>query len=66
MQICKLTQSKLDYLEIMCNFTEDELKLFQLRAKGKSLEDCAEMLNVSVSTVKRISQSVNEKVEAEL
>ena len=66
LKICDFTQTELDYLQVVCNFTKDENTLFELRAKGKSLEDCAEIMNVSVPTVKRISQRVNKKVEKEI
>lgn len=63
MKIYSFTRPELDYFELECNFTSDELKLFQLRAKAMPLEDCAEEMNVSVSTVKRLSRRVNDKIE---
>lgn len=63
MKIYSFTRPELDYFELECNFTSDELKLFRLRAKGMPLEDCAEEMNVSVSTVKRLSRRVNDKIE---
>lgn len=63
MKIYSFTRPELDYLELECNFTSDELKLFRLRAKDMPLEDCAEEMNVSVSTVKRLSRRVNNKIE---
>ena len=63
MKIYSFTRPELDYFELECNFTSDELKLFRLRAKDMPLEDCAEEMNVSVSTVKRLSRRVNDKIE---
>ena len=63
MKIYSFTRPELDYFELECNFTSDELKLFRLRAKAMRLEDCAEEMNVSVSTVKRLSRRVNDKIE---
>lgn len=63
MKIYSFTRPELDYFELECNFTSDELKLFRLRAKAMLLEDCAEEMNVSVSTVKRLSRRVNDKIE---
>ena len=63
MKIYSFTRPELDYFELECNFTSDELKLFRLRAKAMHLEDCAEEMNVSVSTVKRLSRRVNDKIE---
>lgn len=66
LKIRDFTQGKLDYLEIMCNFTDDELALFRLRAKDIPLEECAEQLNRSIDSVKALSRKVNAKVKQEL
>lgn len=66
MLISELTQSKIDYLEIMCNFTEDEHTLFMLRSKGISLDGCAERMNRSLDSVKQLSRKVNNKIKEEL
>ena len=65
MQIRDLTMSEADYLQAVCNFTRDENTLFELRLQDIPLEDCAERMNISVPTVKRISQRVNKKIEKE-
>lgn len=66
MQIRDLTRSEADYLQMVCNFTKDENTLFELRLQDCSLEECAERMNMSVPTVKRISQRVNRKIEREI
>lgn len=66
MQIRDLTRSEADYLQIACNFTKDEDTLFEMRLRDISLEECAERMNISVPTVKRISQRVNKKIEREI
>lgn len=66
MQIRDLTLSEADYLQAVCNFTKDENILFELRLQDIPLEECAERMNISVPTVKRISQRVNKKIEKEL
>ena len=66
MQIRDLTRSEADYLQIVCNFTKDENTLFELRLSEISLEECAERMNISVPTVKRISQRVNAKIQREM
>ena len=58
--------SEADYLQAVCNFTKDENTLFELRLQDIPLEDCAERMNISVPTVKRISQRVNKKIEKEI
>ena len=66
MQIRDLTMSEADYLQAVCNFTKDENTLFELRLQDVPLEECAERMNISIPTVKRISQRVNAKVSREI
>ena len=65
MKICDFTQTEIDYYLVACNFTADEERLFLLRAKDVPLEECAERMNISVPTVKRISHRVKEKLRRE-
>lgn len=58
--------SEADYLQAVCNFTKDEKILFELRLQDIPLEECAERMNISVPTVKRISQRVNAKISREI
>lgn len=44
------------------NFTKEEKELFLLRTRDMPLEQCAEQLNVSVSTVKRANKRIKEKI----
>lgn len=62
MIISDFTKPELDYFRENCNFTRDERTLFEYRVQEYSLEECAEMMNVSISTVKRISRKVNNKI----
>lgn len=66
MQIRDLTVPEADYLQAVCNFTKDENTLFELRLQDISLDDCAEIMNISLPTVKRISQRVNAKISREI
>lgn len=66
MQIRDLTMSEADYLQAVCNFTKDENILFELRLQDIPLEECADRMNISMPTVKRISQRVNKKIEKEI
>ncbi len=66
MQIRDLTMSESDYLQAVCNFTKDENMLFELRLQDIPLEECAERMNISVPTVKRISRRVNAKISREM
>ena len=65
MQIRDLTMSEADYLQTVCNFTKEENTLFELRLRDVSLEECAERMNISLPTVKRISQRVNKNIGKE-
>jgi DNA-directed RNA polymerase specialized sigma24 family protein len=66
MQIRDFTQTEADYLETVCNFTQEENTLFQLRLKDVSLEECAERMNRSLDSVKQLSRKVNAKIKREL
>ena len=56
MKVYDFTVPELNYFRTYCNFTEDERTLFEYRSKNILLEQCAELMNVSVSTVKRLSR----------
>lgn len=66
MQIRELTLSEADYLQAVCNFTKEENTLFELRLHDKSLEECAEIMNRSLDSVKQLSRKVNRKIEKEI
>ena len=62
MKIYDFTVPELDYFKNKCNFTEEEMILFEYRSKNIPLEVCAEAMNISLSTAKRISRRVNNKI----
>lgn len=62
MKICDFTTRELQQLRVVCNFTDDELTLFNLRSKDVSLLDCAEHMNRDYSSVCKISRKVNAKI----
>lgn len=62
MKIYDFTQPELRFFRENCNFTEDETILFEHRSKGVPLEECAERMNVSLATAKRLSKRVNNKI----
>ena len=66
MQIRDLTLSEADYLQAVCNFTQEENALFELRLSGLSLDECAERMNRSLDSVKQLSRKVNAKIEREI
>ena len=63
MKICEFTKPEIRYLLAECNFTEDENSLFLLRCDDVPLERCAELMNVSVSTVKRLNRRLKDKID---
>lgn len=62
MIIKDFTEPELEYFRKTCHFVDDERKVFELRSDGIPLEQIAEMLNLSVDGVKKISQKVNRKI----
>lgn len=62
LKIPDFTKRDIDYLLENCNFTKQEEQLFLLRNEEYSLESCAEIMNVSVSTVYRISKKMKKKI----
>ena len=51
-----------EYESIWNTIRKKEKELFEYRAKNIPLETCAEIMNVSISTAKRISKRVNNKI----
>lgn len=62
MIIADFTVPELNYLRQNCNFVGLEIRVFELRSQGISLEEIAEILNMSVDGVKKISRKVNNKI----
>lgn len=62
MKLYVFTRKDIEYFLRECNFTPAEEELFRLRCKEYPLEYCAEQMNVSISTAKRLSRRVNSKI----
>ena len=62
MKICEFTRPEIRFILAEGNFTEDENILFLLRCDDVPLERCAELMNVSVSTVKRLNRRLKDKI----
>ena len=56
MIISDFTNIELEYLRRACNFVNNEKDLFELRSQGLSLEEVAEVLNLSVDGAKRSAE----------
>ena len=63
MVISDFTVPELDRLREQCNFIGSESRVFELRSRGNTLEEIAEILNMSVTHIGRISQKVNKKIK---
>ena len=62
MKIRDFTVPELDRFRELCNFTEDELRYFNLRARDKSNTQIAQELNISESTVSVLARRVKKKI----
>lgn len=60
MKVYGFTVPQLEYYRTFCNFYPEEKELFNLRAGGKSLEECAEIMHRD--NVKKLSVRVNDKM----
>ncbi len=63
MKIPDFVKSEIDYIKENANFTEREENLFYMRNKELSLEECAERMNCSISTVYRVNKSMKKKIK---
>lgn len=62
LKIPDFTKPEIDFIKQNANFTRQEIELFDLRNDENSLEYCAELMNVSVSTIKRINKKMKAKI----
>ena len=62
MIISDFTTAELDHFRDACNFVGNEALVFEMRSCGQSLEEIAEVLNLSVEGIKKISRKVNRKI----
>lgn len=63
MKISDFVRSEISYILDECNFTNDEQELFLLRTKDIPLEQCADIMNVSNSTIYRINRKIKNKIQ---
>lgn len=60
--IPEFTQDEIDWIKSKANFTYREEKLFDLRNKEVTYEECAEIMFLSVSAVYRIAKKMKAKI----
>ena len=58
----EFTEPECEYFRRQCNFTAEELAVFNLRVKDCSRLSIANSLNMSISTVDRRLKSVKRKI----
>lgn len=63
LKITDYTQKEIDHILFMANFTEREKILFNLRGKEFTLEECAEKMNCSKSTIDRLNKKIKHKIK---
>ena len=62
MRIYDFVESELRWFRQECNFSEDELAYFNLRAKHLSNQQIAIKMNVSEGKVSKLAKSVKTKI----
>ena len=62
MKICDFTKPELDKFIELCNFTDDELTYFLMRARDKSNVQIAMEMNVSEAKVSKLARKVKDKM----
>ena len=62
MKIRDFTVPELDRFRELCNFTDDELNYFNLRAKDKSNVQIALEMNISEPQVSKLAKRVKSKI----
>lgn len=63
MKIRDFTVPELEMLRKLCNFTEDELEFFNLRARDRSNVEISVAMNVSLPQVSKLAKRVKDKVK---
>ena len=63
MVVSDFTVPELERFRTQCNFVGNEKDVFEMRSQGVSLEEIAEILDMSVTHIGRISQKVNNKIK---
>lgn len=62
MKIPNFTKPELEYIIKQANLTKREETLLWLRNEERSIEECAEIMDYSTSTIDRINKSLKNKI----
>lgn len=63
MKINDFTEIELDVFRKLCNFDEEELQYFNMRARNKSNVEISLAMSVSESKVSKLARRVKEKMK---
>ena len=63
MQLKRMVEKELEVFRKECNFTEQELTYFNLKAKGKYNFEIAQTMGVSEGTVSNLAREVKSKMK---
>ncbi len=63
MRICEYTVPELNQYRKLCNFLDDELQYFEMKAKGKSNVQVAVQLCISEAQVSKLATKVKSKIK---
>ena len=58
-----LTAPEAERLRALCNFSDEERQVFDLRIRDKSVVEISMALNLSPATIKRRLQSIRRKID---
>lgn len=62
LKIPDFTKPEIDFIKANANFTSLEMELFDLRNAEHTIEDCAEIMHVSCSTIDRLNRKMKNKI----
>lgn len=62
MKLSKLTKPELDEIINNANFTEEEIEVFKLLARGKTITEIAQQVSVCNRTVNRRVERIKSKI----
>nr|DAM18494.1 MAG TPA: response regulator [Bacteriophage sp.] len=62
MKLSKLTKPELDEIINNANFTEEEIEVFKLLARGKTITEIAQQVSVCNRTVNRRIKKIKSKI----
>lgn len=62
LQVCDFVEWELQKFRDECNFTDEELEVFELKARNKSNEYIAQNLHISLSKTNRLIKRIKTKI----